>query len=440
MRHLVQAVAFTVLGILAFAAPAAAQKRPVLLAPVELAPPNPSHRPQPGEEKVEDLRGWLDGTFKGKGTTPPVNPEMLRDLLKRMEKLRQENPDQPDFTDMIKDNQRFKDPNFLNMLEDLKKSPDLKNNLKKQLGEGGQVPNVVADEPKLKKDLGNFVEQAKQDTGPRPDEKGPDGNMKPDGDTALSDPNARPPLDPAAKEWIEWMQKNFGDSPAGQQAIKELTESLGKGDFKGMFDDMPEFKNGEWKQFDEWGKGALGDNWKMRPPDWNLGGPGGSMSPPKIGGGWNIGGGPSVSNPGVGGVDAAGGGLSVVAVVIGAIGALVLGYILFTKWKRDQEEKLALMAAAARQGLDLSHIRTRQELVDAFDALTVEKCGDESKNWNHRVVTETLIEDRPAVAGPAQELGDLYQKARYAPPQDDMTGGEFTAAERDLRAVAGGNP
>ena len=444
MRHLLRTIPLSLLGILAFVAPALAQVRPpaapVLLAPIELALPDRSHKPQQGETDFADLRMLLEGKFPDKGKIPPIDPTVLRDLLERMGKQGQENPDQADFRDMIKGNERFRDPDFLNMLEGLKNRPGLEDNLKQKLGDGGQDPNVVDKVPNLKDNLDNFVDQAKKDNQ-NPKNKGVDGKLNADADPVpQSDPNARPPLDPAAKEWIEWMQKNFGDSPAGQQAIKELTESLGKAEFKGMFDDMPEFKNGEWKQFDEWGKGALGDNWKMRPPDWNLGGPGG-MSPPKIGGGgWNIGGGPTLSNPGVGGAEAAGGGLSVVAVVIGAVGALVLGYILFTKWKRDQEAKQAMMAVAARQGLDLSHIRTRQELVEAFDALAVEKCGDESKNWNHRVVTETLIEAQPAVAAPAQELGDLYQKARYAPPQDDMTGGEFTAAERDLRAVAGGNP
>lgn len=439
MRQVVLAVALSTLGVVTFAAPAAAQPPAKIVPPVRnrLVDDDFGAPPVANEELVDDLRGWLDGTFKAKGKRPPVDPKLLKDMLEKMQNG-QEQPDQNALKDMIKDNPKFKDPEFLKWLENQVGKPDLKDNLKQQLNNGGGDPKVV-DQPNLDNKIGNFVEEAKKPV--EGGDKFPDGKF-PDGKPPeFPDANAGPKLDPAAQEWIKWMEKNFGDSPAGQQAMKDLTEALGKGDFKGMFDDMPEFKNGEWNQFNEWGKGAFGDGWKMRPPDWNLGGNSG-FSGPKFGGGgggWNVGGGPSLSSPGVGGVEAAGGGLSAVAVVIGVIGALILGYILYRKWQKDQEAKLAMLADAKR-GLDLSHIRSRQELVEAFDALTVEKCGDESKNWNHRVVTETLIGARPAVAQPAQELGELYQKARYAPPQDDMTGGEFTAAERDLRAVAGVTP
>jgi len=443
MRQVVLAVALSTLGVASLTVPAAAQPPAKLGPPVRQGfdgfPPDNSHLPRPGEENVADLRGWLDGSLKAKGKQPQVDPKLLKDMLEKM-RNGQDQPDQTALKEMIKGNERFKDPEFLKWLENQVGKPDsdLKDNLKQQLNNGGGDPKVV-DQPNLKDKIGNFVEEAKKPAeggGKFPDGQFPDGKPP-----EFPDANAGPKLDPAAQEWIKWMEKNFGDSPAGQQAMKDLTESLGKGDFKGMFDDMPEFKNGEWNQFNEWGKGAFGDGWKVRPPDWNLGGNSG-LSGPKFGGGgggWNIGGGPSVNGPSVGGVEAAGGGLTAVAVVIGVIGALVLGYILYRKWQQDQEAKLAMLADAKR-GLDLSHIRSRQELVEAFDALTVEKCGDESKNWNHRVVTETLIGARPAVAQPAQELGELYQKARYAPPQDDMTGGEFTAAERDLRAVAGVTP
>ena len=330
---------------------------------------------------------------------------------------------------MLRDNPQFKDPEFLKRLQEMVGKQDFKNDLKKQLGDGGPDPKIVDQVPDLRDKLGQFVKEAKQD-GPAPD-----WDVAPP-----AAPPARPPLDPVAEEWMEWLEKNFGDSPAGQEALKEFATAMGKGDLKGVFDDLPELKNGEWKDFDDWGKANFGEGWKFRPPEWNLGGPG--MSGPKFGNGpnWNLGGGPNVGTAGMGAPDAAGGGVSVVAIVIGAVGALVLGAILYSKWKKDQEAKIALMAAAARHGLDLTHIRSRQELVEAFDALTVEKCGAEARNWNHRVVTDTLIDARPAVAAPAQELGDLYQKARYAPPQDDLTGGELTAAERDLRAVAGGIP
>src|SRR5262249_44348420 len=109
----------------------------------------------------------------------------------------------------------------------------------------------------------------------------------------------------ADNEWVKWMQKNFGESEAGKSAIKDLMSALDKKDTKGMFDNIPEFKNGGWKDFDKWGKSNAGDLWKVKPPDLS----GSKGSPPKMGrGARGSAGGGGGSRGGEGGGGGGGGG------------------------------------------------------------------------------------------------------------------------------------
>ncbi|WP_157369291.1 hypothetical protein [Zavarzinella formosa] len=456
MRHVVRLLSMAILGILAAGPVSAQPPRPKILDQLKPLPPGvflpppegveigrQSHDPQPGEQDVDDLRGWLDGTLKPRGKSKPVDPKMLEDLLSKLKDGNQ-GLDPRELENLLKNNPQFKNPDFLKSLEKMRGEGDFPRNLKRPIRENNGDPRIVDRIPDLDNKLGNFVDQAKKadpNVGGIPDGKVPDAGANGDA-SKIPDMNAgqnRPKLDPSTQEWIKWMEKNLGDSPTGQQALKEMIEAMGKGDLKGVFDDLPEFKNGEWKDINDWGKGTLGDNWKFSPPDWNFSGGGSGPSFGGGGSGLNFGGGPSVGSIGPGSAEGAGGGLSVVAIIIGVIGAAFLAYILYNKWVREQEARQTMIAASQHK-LDLTRIRTREELVEAFDTLTVEKLGDESRNWNHRVVTETFADNKPEVAEPVQELGELYQKARYAPPQDDLTQGELSTAERDLRTVAGVNP
>jgi hypothetical protein len=122
-------------------------------------------------------------------------------------------------------------------------------------------------------------------------------------------------------------------------------------------------------------------------------------------------------------------------IVAGVLGALMLAFFFFRKYKLEKEQ--ALLAAAGRQGLDLSSIRTREELVAAFDAVSLDKIGDAALNWNHRVIADQFAEVQPANVEPANELAGLYEKARYAPEDEDLTQNEFADARRDLHTLAG---
>jgi hypothetical protein len=91
---------------------------------------------------------------------------------------------------------------------------------------------------------------------------------------------------------------------------------------------------------------------------------------------------------------------------------------------------------AGRNGIDFDAIRTREQLVHAFDHVSLDRIGDDARTWNHRVIADQIAEVKPANAEPADQLAGLYERARYAPLDEDLTAGEFSEARRDLRVIA----
>jgi len=113
-----------------------------------------------------------------------------------------------------------------------------------------------------------------------------------------------------------------------------------------------------------------------------------------------------------------------------------LAILLLRKWKLNQAGRAAGLDAG-KTGIDLDTIRTREELVRAFDHVSLDQIGEEARSWNHRVIADQIADTRPAQAEPAGELAGLYERARYAPLDEDLSPGEFADARRDLRVIAG---
>jgi hypothetical protein len=87
-------------------------------------------------------------------------------------------------------------------------------------------------------------------------------------------------------------------------------------------------------------------------------------------------------------------------------------------------------------------VRSREELIQAFEYLSLLRLGPRARHWNHRAIAERLAtgpvgpnaeERRQAVA----HLASLYEQARYAPPVDPWPDGDLTDARRELCSLAG---
>jgi hypothetical protein len=382
------------------------------------------------DDSIEDPRPFLGGLL-GKTAPKDVNPKDLKDLLDKLNKLpKDQQPDKAQLEELLK-SPAFKDPKFLEQLDKMLRDPDFPKNLEGKLPDGS-LPDKEQG-PQLADKLKEVMESGKQQGAANPEI--PKGMEPPKIDPSAVDPSKVPT--PETKnpytdnEWVKWMEKNFGDSPAAQDAVKDLVNSLQKGDLKGMFDDVPELKNSGWKDFADWGKSNGLDLSKVKPPDVSTGKSGPTIGGNSGGSGWPSGGGGGGGGGGVG----LGGGGTALAVIAGIAGALFLALLLFRRWKLDQARRAA-HGAGGPNGFDYDSVRTREELVRAFDHVSLNQIGEDARSWNHRVIADQFAEVKPAQAVPAAELAGLYERARYAPLDEDLSAGDFVDARRDLRAIA----
>jgi hypothetical protein len=109
-------------------------------------------------------------------------------------------------------------------------------------------------------------------------------------------------------------------------------------------------------------------------------------------------------------------------------------------WKLLKDRRTALDAdgrAAWRLGpwpVDPAQINTREELIRAFEYLSLLRFGRPARSWNHRAIARRLGDQSQQAA---EHLAGLYEKARYAPPADPLPEDELREARRDLCLLAG---
>jgi hypothetical protein len=83
-------------------------------------------------------------------------------------------------------------------------------------------------------------------------------------------------------------------------------------------------------------------------------------------------------------------------------------------------------------------VRTRAELVQAFDHLALLLLGPVARSCNHLIIAARLAEGRkPDRRRAAAALATLYEQARYAPPDEALADADLAAARRDLCLLAG---
>jgi hypothetical protein len=80
-------------------------------------------------------------------------------------------------------------------------------------------------------------------------------------------------------------------------------------------------------------------------------------------------------------------------------------------------------------------VATREELIRAFEYLSLLRCGEPARAWHHRAIAACLGGTESERRAAAERLAALYEQARYAP----AAGGEpdWTAARGPLAELAG---
>lgn len=144
---------------------------------------------------------------------------------------------------------------------------------------------------------------------------------------------------------------------------------------------------------------------------------------------------PQFSMPTGGGPDS---GSSLIWLVIAAVSAQVLWFV----YHKRKQSRAALARAEAQKSWPVtpSSVASREDLIKAFEFLSVSKLGLESRTWNHLDIAAALGEPGRQQRDAADRLAAIYEQARYAPEVDPLPDDSLADARRALSLLAGVSP
>jgi hypothetical protein len=222
------------------------------------------------------------------------------------------------------------------------------------------------------------------------------------------------------------------DSPAFQQALLDMQESLQRGESQ-----VPGLGSLDVAELAS----------RLHFPDWDLSGLGGAL--PKLDdlplpalprlnlgglGQWQL----PAPGRGTSGSTALAGQILLVVVLLAAGGILLRQVLARMRLKRASRA-----GAGWRLGpwpIHPSRIANRADLVRAFAYLSLLRFGPGAITWNHLAVADRLAAKAPGGGrrqNAAEELAALYEQARYAPEDEPLSAEALAAARRDLCLLAG---
>jgi hypothetical protein len=195
-----------------------------------------------------------------------------------------------------------------------------------------------------------------------------------------------------------------------------IWDLLAKGDGKG-FDELlqgGEGSNWKWPQL-EFPKlsnllGRLG--WGSSSGESNSGNRSGSSS--RWGSGRGGGGG-----FGIRGLNFAGSWTPVLLLGLVIVGILLGFWLKNARFRSLDSERFGL-SGLGPWPLDPRQISTREDVVKAFEYLSVLICGPSARTWTHTTIADALSELAVTQAETARLLARLYELARYAPPNEPL--------------------
>jgi hypothetical protein len=135
--------------------------------------------------------------------------------------------------------------------------------------------------------------------------------------------------------------------------------------------------------------------------------------------------------------------LVLVLLVVGLVAFLLIG--LKRGWIGSKE---AVKWRLGPWPVSPSDVHTREDLVKAFEYLALLRLGQPAETANHLDIAKRLASggcqppgvpesEPPNKREAARELALLYEQARYAPPDEQLSADELDTARRDLTYLAG---
>jgi hypothetical protein len=375
----------------------------------------------PNAEVLRQLAAQL-GTAPG----PQFSPELL-ELAKKM------------FADGKIDPKLLQNPELMKRAREQlgQMTPEQIDAIRKQVQQPQQPPKLP-DVGRLP--VGRQPDPERRFPGPKPGEFGspPDvpGDLPPFGQGFSPQPTApRPgsalPNTPAAREAIQFWEKNIGslnEMPAVRDALVALATSglEAGGDGKPFWEDILKDATTGGSSSSSGLFKWLGDNTR----GWSLPSGGGSgWSAP--GSGWSAPSGGGFSTPSAGGLGAVG------IVLLCVVGAAVIGLFFWKVLPVIQEGRTPRpLPGQGPWPVDPRDIRTRAQLVTAFEYLSVLECGPQARTWNHVTIADGLRAAVPDSAPYADALARSYEFARYTPESEPITDAFIAEARGHLCRLA----
>ncbi len=243
-------------------------------------------------------------------------------------------------------------------------------------------------------------------------------------------------------------ERNVGpieESPAVQRALQELVDdpelmnSLFDENGNSFFDSLQGESQKDWAdwfRFDEgWEWPEFNFGWRWGGIDWTLGSSrsrdhtvdlGSGSSPSLTGSGWD----------GLGTLHI--GTLKIPVLLLLIILAIVAAILVWRKWDTLIMQRPATRATTESDWpIDPRTINSREDVVRAFEYLSVLLCGQEAKTWTHSTIAEALVTLAQTHVEPALKLARLYELARYAPLDEPLSRVELLEARRLVCELAG---
>jgi hypothetical protein len=125
--------------------------------------------------------------------------------------------------------------------------------------------------------------------------------------------------------------------------------------------------------------------------------------------------------------------------VLLVLAAIAVAVVLW-KWKDIFTPRSDVSFAADGLGawpIDPREINTREDVVKAFEYLSVLICGPAAKTWTHSTIADELSALAATHGETAVKLARLYELARYAPLDEPLTRAELLEARRLVCDLAG---
>ena len=122
-------------------------------------------------------------------------------------------------------------------------------------------------------------------------------------------------------------------------------------------------------------------------------------------------------------------GLLVLGVAI-AIGYVALRYKVRSEQIRRETEE-------AQLATDIDTIRTRDDVVRAFHAMTKQRFQSAQLWWTNRFITEKFELSLPEHSSPIRTLSGIYEQARYFPMDHQLSSGQIEDAKLALKQCKG---